>query len=470
MGDVRWMFHATAMGADYDAMLDPLARLFGARVMHRQQLEAPVGPRRGMVWIGDNSIEIGAPVRRRTRRSAAFVERFGGGMHSVAVQVADLAATLRRLEPLGVEVATRIGPEIVFTRPGATAGLVLEWASHVQDDDPRWGAPMLPFVAPPVVAVDRMAFVAALVRDPARGCPSARRGPRHARGSTTATAPTSAPTCPPPRSISETACSRCIRFHPTRRRAARCGAAHHERPRCIALALSVTDQGVAERALAGRRASACTTGPATVGSCSIPARCRFPSCSRSSCCPAIPAPRGPRRTDGSRDERLWGLLEPSTTAVLTMELQNGVVGEGAMLAALVEELERAGTLDAVRRLCDAAREAGARVVHCTVVSRPDGAGSTSNCKIFALAATPTSRAGTRLDRPRDPGCRGHRRARGPRDIVVPRLHGMTPFTSTSLDQILRNLGIRTVIATGVSVNLGVIGMALIGASTSATRS
>ena len=37
---------------------------------------------------------------------------------------------------------------------------------------------------------------------------------------------------------------------------------------------------------------------------------------------------------------------------------------------------------------------------------------------------------------------------------------MTPFTSTSLDQILRNLGIRTVIATGVSVNLGVTGMVL----------
>jgi biuret amidohydrolase len=38
--------------------------------------------------------------------------------------------------------------------------------------------------------------------------------------------------------------------------------------------------------------------------------------------------------------------------------------------------------------------------------------------------------------------------------------GMTPFTSTSLDQILRNLGIKTVIATGVSVNLGVSGMTI----------
>jgi nicotinamidase-related amidase len=48
----------------------------------------------------------------------------------------------------------------------------------------------------------------------------------------------------------------------------------------------------------------------------------------------------------------------------------------------------------------------------------------------------------------------------PRDIIVPRLHGMTPFTSTSLDQILRNLGVRTIVATGVSVNLGVFGMVM----------
>jgi nicotinamidase-related amidase len=48
----------------------------------------------------------------------------------------------------------------------------------------------------------------------------------------------------------------------------------------------------------------------------------------------------------------------------------------------------------------------------------------------------------------------------PHDLEVPRLHGMTPFTSTSLDQILRNLGVTTVVPSGVSVNLGVFGMAL----------
>ena len=61
MGDVRWMMHATAMGPDYDAILDPLARLFGCRAMHRWQGEEPVGRDGGMTWIGDNSIEIGSP-------------------------------------------------------------------------------------------------------------------------------------------------------------------------------------------------------------------------------------------------------------------------------------------------------------------------------------------------------------------------------------------------------------------------
>ena len=84
------------------------------------------------------------------------------------------------------------------------------------------------------------------------------------------------------------------------------------------------------------------------------------------------------------DERLRAILDPSTTAVLTMDLQQGVVGEGAMMIALVEEMQRTDTLTAVRRLCTGARDAGARVVHCTVAARPDGAGSTENCKIFAM--------------------------------------------------------------------------------------
>jgi hypothetical protein len=165
MGEVRWMFHATAFGSDYDGVFGPLARLFGCRVLHRQQLPEPVGRDGGMTWIGDNSIEIGSPYGEGSS-VATFVERLGGGMHSVAVQVDDVPATLARIEPLGVEVAARIADDLVFTRPGGTAGLVFEWGSHVQDDDPRFGAPVPAFVEPPVVDVERMAFVGAIVRDP----------------------------------------------------------------------------------------------------------------------------------------------------------------------------------------------------------------------------------------------------------------------------------------------------------------
>ena len=46
------------------------------------------------------------------------------------------------------------------------------------------------------------------------------------------------------------------------------------------------------------------------------------------------------------------------------------------------------------------------------------------------------------------------------DIIIARWHGLTPFTSTSLDQMLRNMGVATLVVTGVSVNLGVIGLCL----------
>ena len=162
----------------------------------------------------------------------------------------------------------------------------------------------------------------------------------------------------------------------------------------------------------------------------------------------------------SRDERLRAILDPTNTAVLTMELQNGVVGEGALMQALVDELRHTGTLDTVKRLCDGARNAGARVVHCTVVARADGAGSTENCKIFAMSAKQRREHGFTATDIGSPGADVIDGLEDPRDIVVPRMHGMTPFTSTSLDQILRNLGVRTIVATGVSVNLGVFGMAL----------
>src|SRR5580704_8145405 len=79
------------------------------------------------------------------------------------------------------------------------------------------------------------------------------------------------------------------------------------------------------------------------------------------------------------------LVQPSHTAVLTMELQRGVVGDMGLLPALRDEVTRSGMLSVVGGLCAAARGAGARVVHCTAETRPDGAGAAVNCKILSLA-------------------------------------------------------------------------------------
>jgi hypothetical protein len=177
---------------------------------------------------------------------ATFVERVGGGMHSVAVQVPDLAVTLARLDRLGVEVASRISDEIVFTRSGGTAGLVLEWASHVQHDDPRWGAPVPAFMEEPVVNVDRLAFAGAIVRDPARD------GERLAEVLDTELVAyehgdgADVPHC----ALDLGDCLLALYPIPPDESTSRAVWGDvYARPRCLALGLMVTDQGLAERAL-----------------------------------------------------------------------------------------------------------------------------------------------------------------------------------------------------------------------------
>ncbi len=161
-----------------------------------------------------------------------------------------------------------------------------------------------------------------------------------------------------------------------------------------------------------------------------------------------------------RDGRLAALVDPGSTAVLTMELQRGVVGPGAMMAALAEQVAASGTIAAAASVCEAARAVGARVVHCTMETRPDGAGGAVNCRILGLADRMRREGAS----PTESGTEGARLVpelgEDPRDLVVSRWHGLTPFTSTALDQTLRNLGVATVVATGVSVNVGVAGLCL----------
>ncbi len=98
---------------------------------------------------------------------------------------------------------------------------------------------------------------------------------------------------------------------------------------------------------------------------------------------------------------LAGIAAPGHTAIVTQECQGAVVGLDAGLAVLAEEARREA-LPNIERLLLAARDAGVKVVHCLVQRRPDGLGA------------------------------------------------------TDLDAILRNLGVSTIVAVGVSVNVAII--------------
>ena len=162
-----------------------------------------------------------------------------------------------------------------------------------------------------------------------------------------------------------------------------------------------------------------------------------------------------------RQQRLASLVAPSSTAVLTMELQRGVVGPGAMMTALVDQVAAEGTLAAAGKVCAAARRVGARVVHCVVESRADGAGGAVNCRVLGMADRLRREHGAPLTLQGSEGAQlVEELGDDPSDLTVSRRHGLTPFTSTSLDQTLRNLGARTVVATGVSINIGIMGLCL----------
>lgn len=144
------------------------------------------------------------------------------------------------------------------------------------------------------------------------------------------------------------------------------------------------------------------------------------------------------------------LLEPSTTALVTQECQGGVIGPQAGLPMLADEARREA-IPNIARLLASARAAQVTVVHCLIQRRPDGRGSNTNARLFAAGAS----FGADLT-PGTPGAAVLPEF-GPaeEDLVLVRTHGVSPMTGTDLDSVLRNLGIRTIVGVGVSVNIAI---------------
>ncbi|MCF3144263.1 cysteine hydrolase [Streptomyces platensis] len=149
--------------------------------------------------------------------------------------------------------------------------------------------------------------------------------------------------------------------------------------------------------------------------------------------------------------RLIGQLDPAATVLLTVECQRGVVGPDSALPELAEVARESGALANVARLVTAAHEAGVQVLHAVAERRPDGRGANHNARLF--------RAAERLPVQQLTGSAAVRIADpipvSDDDLVVRRLHGLSPLAGTDVDALLRNFGCRTLIITGVSANVAI---------------
>jgi methylmalonyl-CoA/ethylmalonyl-CoA epimerase len=84
-----------------------------------------------MLPVGESRIELLEPTSDDSPISK-FLEKRGGGIHHIAVEVDDIKSALERLKSQGarlIDEEPRIGAEgclVAFVHPGATGGVLLE--------------------------------------------------------------------------------------------------------------------------------------------------------------------------------------------------------------------------------------------------------------------------------------------------------------------------------------------------------
>jgi ureidoacrylate peracid hydrolase len=142
-------------------------------------------------------------------------------------------------------------------------------------------------------------------------------------------------------------------------------------------------------------------------------------------------------------------FDPKRTAVVLIEYQNDFTSEGGVLHGAVNDvMESTGMLDNTRRLVEAARAAGATIVHAPITFAP-GYGELADHPYGILKGVVDSTAFVKgewgaeiVD------------ALAPQqgDVVVEGKRGLDTFATTNLDFILRARGITTIALGGFLTN------------------
>ncbi len=142
--------------------------------------------------------------------------------------------------------------------------------------------------------------------------------------------------------------------------------------------------------------------------------------------------------------------DATTTALIFVECQRGVVGDCSVLPALAEAAQPA--LATMGRLASGARDAGVQVVHLTYLPLANGRSASRRTR---LVQSTSSRGGGTWSES-DPALEiVPEIGLDPRDLVLPRHQGVSPVHRTEVLTILRNMGMDELVVAGVSTNLAI---------------
>jgi nicotinamidase-related amidase len=150
------------------------------------------------------------------------------------------------------------------------------------------------------------------------------------------------------------------------------------------------------------------------------------------------------------------LITQTKTALLINEAQLGVCHpDYAMFKAMPQEALKRGIFDNIIALADAFRATKQPVFHLPCNHRPDFGDMQRNSLIAAMSLKHRGMIEGSPETAYMPGLEPR-----PEDFVSTRSSGIFAFLGTDLNVRLRRMGVETVVATGVSTNLGIPGIAM----------
>jgi methylmalonyl-CoA epimerase len=127
---VQGIHHLGVAVADLDEAIATYERLFHARLEHREPLREQ-GVEAASMLVGEGRVELVTPTGDDTP-VGRFLARRGPGMHHVALETDDLAATLGELESVGAQLIDAVprkglfGLEVAFVHPDSVHGVLTE--------------------------------------------------------------------------------------------------------------------------------------------------------------------------------------------------------------------------------------------------------------------------------------------------------------------------------------------------------